>query len=48
MNTGTLASLDDFYMIKSPSSNLVVIETTNGIFNPDLYAKVIPQVASSI
>ena len=37
---GALSSIDDFYIM---DSGLAVIETTNGIFNVELYSKLMPQ-----
>lgn len=42
---GLLASLDDFYIVKSTSARLVVIETTNDILNMSLFSLVKPQSA---
>lgn len=38
---GVLSSIDDFYMMQP--SNLVMVQTTNNIFNTDLYKLVVPQ-----
>jgi len=38
---GMLSSLDDFYL--NTESNLVMVQTTNGIMNKDLYKQVVPQ-----
>jgi hypothetical protein len=35
---GLIVSLDDFYIVKSSSGNLVITETTNDIFNTSLYS----------
>eukprot|EP01034_Spumella_vulgaris_P037429 gene37429-46175_t len=40
---GLLASLDDFYLISSPTSDLAVIETTNDMLNPSLHDLITPQ-----
>lgn len=40
---GLLASLDDFYVVHSPSTKLVVIETTNDLYNPALFELVTPR-----
>lgn len=40
---GMLYSKDDFYILPRKDQNLVVIETTNGIMNQDLYKLVIPE-----
>lgn len=36
-----LSSLDDFYM--NTESNLVMVQTTNGIMNKELYKKIVPE-----
>lgn len=40
---GMLSSLDDFYMMSGPSSKLVMLQTTNSIFNATLWDLVKPQ-----
>src|SRR5690349_5353977 len=37
---GMLSSLDDFYIM---SSGLTMVQTTNSVFNMDLYSKVHPE-----
>mmetsp|Transcript_28148 Transcript_28148/g.38695 ORF Transcript_28148/g.38695 Transcript_28148/m.38695 type:complete len:658 (+) Transcript_28148:3-1976(+) len=41
---GLLASLDDFYIVSSPSTSLAVIETTNDFFIPSLYDLIVPEL----
>jgi hypothetical protein len=40
---GLLASLDDFYIVHSASAQLAVIETTNDVYNPELFELVTPR-----
>ena len=40
---GLLASLDDFYIVTSPTAQLAVIETTHDNYNPKLFDFVKPQ-----
>ena len=40
---GLLASLDDFYIVHSTSAQLAVIETTNDVYNPELFELVTPR-----
>ena len=43
LSPGVLASLDDFYVISSPSASLAVLETTNDIYLPKVYARITPK-----